>query len=304
MIQSDLRSVPVGQVPGFQRLRIGDLHITALYDGFVPISANDFHGATRAEISRLLTEAFLPAEGDSRTAVIAFLVEGDGRRVLIDAGSGDTLGPETGWLSANLAEAGTDPAEIDHVLLTHLHPDHAGGLISPDGRAVFSRATVHAASADAVHCLGASAEGATEVQRFVHQTATRTLAPYRETGRFRTFDHPGTEAIPGVRTVNLSGHTPGHTGYLFGEGDETVLFWGDTVHSHAVQLRLPYVSISADTDETAAIAARRSVLELASSNRWWVGGAHLPFPGLGHVRRDPDRYTWVPISYAPVEVVA
>jgi hypothetical protein len=83
-----------------------------------------------------------------------------------------------------------------------------------------------------------------------------------------------------------------------------VSFWGDTVHSHAVQLRLPYASTTADTDHRAAIAARYRILELTSSNRWWVGAAHLPFPGLGHVRRDPDRYTWVPISYAPVEEVA
>jgi glyoxylase-like metal-dependent hydrolase (beta-lactamase superfamily II) len=148
-----------------------------------------------------------------------------------------------------------------------------------------------------------NAAEATDVRRLVHRTAARVLAPYRDIGRFLTFDR-GADAIPGVRTVDLSGHTPGHTGYLFGEGAEAVLFWGDTVHSHAVQLRLPYVSTTADTDHRAAIAARYRILELTSSNRWWVGAAHLPFPGLGHVRRDPDRYTWVPTSYAPVEEVA
>jgi glyoxylase-like metal-dependent hydrolase (beta-lactamase superfamily II) len=234
----------------------------------VPISTDELHGAERAEISRL-TEVFMPAEGDPRTAVITFLVEGNGRRVLIHAGSGDTLGSQTGWLATNLAATRTDPADIDHVLLTHLHPDHAGGLVSPNRQPVFSRATVHAAKADAEHWLDASnAAEATEIQRFVHRRATHALAPYRDIGRLLTFDHDGTEAIPGVRTVNLSGHTPGHTGYLFGEGDEAVLFWGDTVHSHAVQLRLPYVSTAADTDETAAIAVRRRVLQLTSSNRW------------------------------------
>jgi glyoxylase-like metal-dependent hydrolase (beta-lactamase superfamily II) len=299
MMNTELASVTETQAPGFPRIRIGNLLITALYDGFVPISADEFHGAPRAEINRLLAEAFMPPDGDPRTAVIAFLVQGNGRHVLIDAGSGDTLGHDTGWLAANLAAAHTDPALIDHVLLTHLHPDHAGGLISPDGQALFSRATVYAAKADADHWLDPADPEATEVQRFVHRTAARALAPYRETGRFVTFDH-GAGVIPGVRTVDLRGPTPGHIGYLFGEGDETVLFWGDTVHSHVVQLRLPYVSTAADTDETAAIAARRSILPLASSNRWWVGAAHLPFPGLGHVRRDPDQYTWVPISYAPV----
>jgi glyoxylase-like metal-dependent hydrolase (beta-lactamase superfamily II) len=111
-------------------------------------------------------------------------VQGNGRHVLIDVGSGDTLGPETGWLAANLAAAHTEPADIDHVLLTHLHPDHAGGLISPDGQPVFPRATVHAARADAEHWFDpVEAAAAAGLQRFVYETAARVLAPYRDTGR-------------------------------------------------------------------------------------------------------------------------
>jgi glyoxylase-like metal-dependent hydrolase (beta-lactamase superfamily II) len=290
-----------GQSPGFQRIRIGELLITAFYDGFVPVPADDLHGAPSAEIRRLLTEAYLPPQGDPRTAVIAFLVEQNGRRILIDAGSGDSLGPDTGYLAANLYAAGIDADDIDHVLLTHLHPDHAGGLISDDGKAAFSHATVHAAQADADHWLDAAgAACATGVQRLVYETAERVLAPYRDSGRFVTFDDAD-ESIPGVAAVNLAGHSPGHTGYLFGSADETVLFWGDTVHSHAVQLRRPSVSTAADSDEAAAVASRRRVFDVVATNRWWAGGAHLPFPGLGHLRRDPNRYTWVPVSFTPVE---
>lgn len=302
MMISALGSGTAAQVPGFHHVRLGSLRITALYDGFVPFPADEIRRAPPAEISRLLAEAFLPSDGDPCTAVIAFLVEHDGLRILIDTGSGDTLGSHAGLLATNLAAAHTDPADIHHVFLTHLHPDHAGGLISPDGQAAFPRATVHAAKPEAEHWLGTSgAVQATDVQRFVRRTADRALAPYRDAGRFVTFDHHGLEAIPGVRTVDLSGHTPGHTGYLFGEGEEAVLFWGDTVHSYAVQLRLPHASTTADTDRRGAIATRRRILRLVASNRWRVGAAHLPFPGLGHVRRDTDRYTWVPISYMPLE---
>jgi glyoxylase-like metal-dependent hydrolase (beta-lactamase superfamily II) len=200
-----------GQSPGFQRIGIGELLITAFYDGFVPVPADDLHGAPSAEIRRLLTEAYLPPQGDPRTAVIAFLVEQNGRRILIDAGSGDSLGPDTGYLAANLYAAGIDADDIDHVLLTHLHPDHAGGLISDDGKAAFSHATVHAAQADADHWLDAAgAACATGVQRLVYETAERVLAPYRDSGRFVTFDDAD-ESIPGVAAVNLAGHSPGHT---------------------------------------------------------------------------------------------
>ena len=115
------------------------------------------------------------------------------------------------------------------------------------------------------------------MQQLVHDTVARALAPYRDTGRLPHLLVCG-EVLPGVRPVNLAGHTPGHTGYLLGEGDATVLFWGDTVHSHTVQLRRPSVTMAADSDEPAAIAARRKAFDLASMNRWWVGAAHLPFP--------------------------
>jgi glyoxylase-like metal-dependent hydrolase (beta-lactamase superfamily II) len=184
--------------------------------------------------------------------VIAFLVEQNGSRILIDAGSGDSLGPDTGYLAANLCAAGIDADGVDHVLLTHLHPDHAGGLIADDGTAAFSQATVHAARADADYWLDAAgAAGATGVQRLVYETAERVLAPYRDSGRFVTFDH-AKEPIPGVVAADLAGHSPGHTGYLFGSAGETVLFWGDTVHSHAVQLRRPSVSTAADSAETSS----------------------------------------------------
>jgi len=296
-----MTSISLEQARGFQRVRIGNLLVTAFYDGFVPVPADDLHGAPSGEIKRLLTEAYLPPEGDPRTAVIAFLVEQNGRRILIDTGSGDSLGPDTGYLAANLAPAGIDPDDIDHVVLTHLHPDHAGGLISGAGQAAFPHATVHAAKADADHWLDvAGATCATGVQRLVYETAAQVLSPYRDTGRFATFGDGG-EPIPGVEAVNLAGHSPGHTGYLFGSADDTVLFWGDTVHSHAVQLRRLSVSTAADSDEAAAVASRHRVFAVVATNRWWVGGAHMPFPGLGHLRRDPDRYTWVPVTFTPVD---
>jgi glyoxylase-like metal-dependent hydrolase (beta-lactamase superfamily II) len=183
----------------------------------------------------------------------------------------------------------------------NLHPDQAGGLISGDARAAFSHATVHAAKADADHWLDAAgAACATGVQRLVYETAARVLDPYRDTGRFVTFGDAD-EPIPGVAAVNLAGHSPGHTGYLCGRADETLLFWGDTVHNPGGRLRRPSVSTAADSDEAAAVASRPRVFDVVATNRWWLGGAHLPFPGLGHLRRDPDRYTWVPVTFTPVD---
>jgi len=216
--------------------------------------------------------------------------------------------------------AQADPAEVDHVRgqighqITGVGSQRVGAHAPAprpcrrtditEGQPVFPRAAVHAVKADADHWLDPDrSAAATGVQRLVHDTVARALAPYRETGRFVTFGHAD-EVVPGVRTVDLAGHTPGHTGYLLGEGDATVLFWGDTVHSHSVQLRRPSVAAAADSDERAAIRSRRKAFDLASSNRWWVGAAHLPFPGLGHLRRDQYGYSWVPVTYTPVEATS
>jgi glyoxylase-like metal-dependent hydrolase (beta-lactamase superfamily II) len=132
-----------------------------------------------------------------------------------------------------------------------------------------------AAKADADHWLNAGrAAAATGMQRLMQNTAVHALAPTRDTSRFVTFRDAG-EVMPGVRPVDLSGHTPRHTGYLLGEGDETVLFWGDTIHSHTVQLRRREVAVATDRDEPGAVAVRRKVLKLGSSNRWRVGTVHL-----------------------------
>ncbi|KOX01813.1 hypothetical protein ADL02_01530 [Streptomyces sp. NRRL WC-3723] len=286
------------QAPGFQRFRLGGLLVTALYDGHVPILAEDLHGEPQNGIRRRLVEAYLPEEGDLHTAVIGFLVELDGRRVLVDAGSGNTLGPSTGHLLEELSAAGVAADDIDDVLVTHLHPDHCGGLVTDDGKPVFPHATVHVARGEVDYWLDEKLARAEGVRRMIHESAASALDPYRRAGRLDAFDD--LNALPGVRSLDQRGHTAGHSGYLFGEDDQPVLFWGDTVHSHTVQLPCPHVSIAIDSDEAGAVAARVGVLDRVATHGWWVAAAHLPFPGLGHVRRAGAGYDWVPVHFKPL----
>lgn len=79
-----------------------------------------------------------------------------------------------------------------------------------------------------------------------------------------------------------------------------MLLWGDIVHSHALQFAQPTVAVEFDTDSQQAIATRQRVFADAARDKLWVGGAHLPFPGLGHVRAEGAGYAWVPIEYAPI----
>jgi glyoxylase-like metal-dependent hydrolase (beta-lactamase superfamily II) len=279
------------------RTRVGSLTVTTLYDGALPIFSADMHGEPPERITELLAEGFLPPEGDQETAVNVFLVETGGRLVMIDAGAGTSLGPGTGHLIESLQSAGVEPAGVDDVLITHLHPDHAFGLVDAVGRPAFVNATVHVAAAEAGHWLDAAATASAEgVRRQIHDWAAAALAPYAATGRLRSFEY-GRQPVPGVTAVDLHGHTPGHAGYLLDAVDERVLFWGDTVHAPAVQLRAPHVAMEIDSDRAQARTARRDILDRAVRERLLVGGAHLPFPGLGHLAHRHDEYIWAPVTY-------
>src|SRR5919199_6352698 len=111
-------------------IRIADFEITALSDGTLRTSLDNLIGMDRGQAEDLVggTDAgwfFIPVNN--------FLIQHDRNAILIDAGAGNTMQPTLGQLPANLRAAGIDPSSISHVVLTHIHPDHANGLIDDAG---------------------------------------------------------------------------------------------------------------------------------------------------------------------------
>lgn len=289
------------QAPGFYRQALGDMQVTALYDGVVDLPTSLLQGLDEEGIQRLLARMFIGGPRGVQTAVNAYLVHTGRQLLLIDTGAGSCFGPTLGQMPAHLKAAGYTPADVDAVLITHMHGDHLCGLLDDKGQPAFPEATVWAAKADADYWLSPQQAAAApkEMQAFFAMSR-RAAAPYQAAGRLRTFAED--EAIvPGVRALATHGHTPGHTSFLVGTGAQALLVWGDIVHSHAVQFSHPEVSIEFDVDPRAAIASRQKLLAQAARETWWVGGAHLPFPGIGHVRSEPSGYAWVPVEYGPVK---
>lgn len=143
--QVDRSSAPLAQAGDIQRFQLGDLRITALSDRTVP---QDLHelllGITPQEVDELLDRAFL--KNPVEASINVFLLETREGLVLIDAGAGEVFGPGYGGrLIDSLAAAGVDPLQIRHVLITHVHSDHSGGLVVK-GRPVFPNAVITLAS--------------------------------------------------------------------------------------------------------------------------------------------------------------
>ncbi|MGE6782069.1 hypothetical protein ACQKGL_06075 [Ensifer adhaerens] len=78
---------------------------------------------------------------------------------------------------------------------------------------------------------------------------------------------------------------------------QRLVFWGDVIHGDYIQFDTPDVFVSFDVDGTAAAAARAVALADAADGRYLIAGAHLPFPGVGHVARDETLYRFVPWNY-------
>lgn len=283
------------QAAGVYRLKVGGFEVTVLSDGWLPIETKMFSGSPEGA-AKLLEASFL-SKDETPTHVNEWLVNTGDRLILVDTGTSNVFAPTLGRMSKNLAAAGLDPASVDMVILTHLHPDHAAGLLTIDKKIAFPNATVHVSEPEYAFWTSADiyAKAPDDFKPFF-DIARASIKPYQDAGKVIRFQDRA-ELAPGIVASAAPGHTMGHTMMRLSSGSSQLLLWGDIVHNGTLQFPEPDRAISFDTDQAMAIASRKRVFDMVTADKLMIAGSHLPFPGLGHVAKAASGYAYVPVQW-------
>jgi glyoxylase-like metal-dependent hydrolase (beta-lactamase superfamily II) len=224
----------------------------------------------------------------------ALLVNANGRRILVDAGMGELAvrtGGTAGRLIGELRAMGVEPADIDDVIMTHVHADHVGGLLT-SGEPTFAAARHHLPRAEHDFWLGAAPQ-----ERLFAALADAMIATARSTiqalegAGLLDVCEPGAEPADGVRLLDAPGHTPGHVAVEVDTGDETVLYVADAF-VHELQLEHPEWTAAFDADAAATVATRRRLLDHAIERGAIVAAFHVG--RTGRVARAGSGYRFEP----------
>ncbi|MEV4821299.1 MBL fold metallo-hydrolase [Micromonospora sp. NPDC049274] len=255
---------------------LGSITVTALTDAegaFFQPRAEAFPQATAAQWQEAdrRDPASVTADGRWWLPFRSFAIRsGDGPVILVDAGVGpaDSLAaswaPVPGRLPAELAAAGIDPADVDTVVLTHLHSDHIGWAVTgTPGRPHFPNASylLQRTELEAAEAINPGLPAG-------------LIAPLRAAGQLRVVDGE-TTLTPAVRLLPTPGHTPGHQSVLLSAADERMLLTGDLL-VHLVQLIDPTLAYAHEEDPDEASASRQSALQ--THNPTVLATPHLSTP--------------------------
>ena len=283
---------PTMQAPSLNRRKVGDYVVTYLSDGYLDGSFAYLQGIGEDEAKALLAGAHRPPL--AHFAIASYAIQGRGRTILVDAGTGGFNG-WGGRFPVALAAAGIEPDEVDTILVSHGHVDHVGGL-TLHGAPIFRKAEVVVNEADLkfwrddaiMNSVGDDAKPFFVAARTAFDAYDDKLRPVS-----------GGEVAPGVELVPLPGHTPGHSGFRIGSGSDQLLIWTDVTHMADIQIARPEVTIGFDVDPDMARATRKRVLDQVATDRIPVAGMHLNLPGFLTVERHGGGYAKVDLPWTP-----
>jgi glyoxylase-like metal-dependent hydrolase (beta-lactamase superfamily II) len=302
--RAEAAMIPNRSNPGYYRFNVGDFQLTVFNDGykiFQPVQPFWASEATPDELNSALEADFLPTDHVLNYYNVVLI--DNGKDVLLcDTGFGKLLPTTAGHLLAQLAVAGYRPNQITAVLLSHVHPDHHGGLLGTDNKPVFPSAQHFINETEWNFWIQKEPDLSKtlmkeEDRKLYAQRARDTLLTLES--RFHKFQ-AGNELVEGVTTELAPGHTAGHTILHIQSGDDELVHIVDLAHNYVIMFHNPDWTIGVDSEPEQAAATRKSVFEKLAAARTRVIGYHLPFPGIGHIRKKDQGFEWVPEPWKQV----
>lgn len=265
-------------VPQFNRVKLGGFEVTTLLAGNRTVE--NPHGifglnASDEEFAAASEQANLPVD-KAQFYFTPTVVNTGSELILFDTGLNGA------GISSALAAAGYSTDQIDTVVLTHMHGDHIGGLMT-DGAETFANARY--------------VTGATEFDSWDmagNEGFEKNVRPLAEK---MSFLDDGGAVASGVTGMAAFGHTPGHFAYMLESEGKQLVLGADFANHYVWSLAYPDWEVRFDRDKAAAAATRRRLLGMMAADKVPFIGYHMPFPGIGYVETRGDGFHFVPHSY-------
>lgn len=294
---------PGNGAKSYHKGKVGGLDVLFLSDGSAslgPIAPLFAPAGDETAVNALLKAQFRPLNAIALGLNI-LVVKKAGRVILVDCGAGNGFGAGAGWLVNSLAAAGISQQQVTDIVLTHAHTDHIGGLINARNELTFRNADIHISEAeyafwmadhqDFSKCMFPDKSALTNMASAAKKILT---ASHAKINRYHSDQH----FFDCIKFQASPGHTPGHHLVIVYDGNEKLVHLGDLVHSDILAFEHPEWGSCGDTDLHQAVDTRRQVLtELAGSGDLAMG-YHLPWPGMGRVKKTDTGFQWIPAVFA------
>ncbi|MFC2970266.1 MBL fold metallo-hydrolase [Acidimangrovimonas pyrenivorans] len=264
--------------PKFNRFKLGGFEVSTLLAGTRPVeNPHAIFGLSTPDedFAQVSQAAFLPTEV-AQFFFTPTLVNTGTELVLFDTGLNGA------GITAALQAAGYSADQVDTVVITHMHGDHIGGLMT-DGQPTFANARYVTGAAEHNFWAGAN-----------NKTFDSNVRPLNEK---MSFIDDGATVAPGITALLAAGHTPGHMAYVLESDGQSLVLIADTANHYVWSLAHPDWEVKFDMDKAMAAQSRHKVLGMLASERMPFIGYHMPFPALGFVEARGEGFHYVPASY-------
>jgi len=278
---------------GYYKFQLGKLEMLVITDGHLyihPVQPIFAPGIEKRKVDAAMVDSIPKDAVDA--AINVLVIKKEKRIILIDTGSGALMGDQAGRFLKNLNLAGITAEEVTDIFVTHLHGDHIGGIIDPKGDLVFKNASYYLSHLEYHFWMsenpdfsqskneGSNADSITLARNIVSAIKDKLI-----------LYHFGETILDCIQTELAEGHTPGHPVLTIFSDNQAMRHMVDAVHTMLL-ISHPEWGTQWDVNFQKGISTRKRILEEQFISKGLTMSCHLPWPGLGYVTKEGERYGW------------